>query len=51
MYAYGVTEAAIEAARSGLSPLIVSVDNEVSDLIRKIDEQGINYEIIEMRQS
>jgi putative transcriptional regulator len=50
IYAYGVKDAAIEAARSGLSPLIVSVDTEISDLIRRLDEQGIDYDIIELKK-
>lgn len=51
IYVYGVTEAAIEAARSGLSPLIVSVDNEISDLMRRLDEQSIDYDIIDIRKA
>jgi len=51
VYAYGVTEAAIEAARSGLSPLILSVDSEISDLIRRLDEQSIDYNIIEVKKA
>jgi len=51
IYAYGVTEAAIEAARSGLSPVIVAIDSEVSDLMRRLNEQGIDYEIIEVKKT
>ena len=50
IYAYGVTEAAIQSAKSGLSPLIVSVDDEASDLIRRLDEEGIGYTITDIRK-
>jgi len=50
VYNYGVTEAVIEAAKSGLSPLIVSVDDEISGLIRRLGEEGIGCEIIDIRK-
>jgi putative transcriptional regulator len=50
IYKYGVTEAAIEAAYSGLSFLVVCVDSMTSDLIKRLDEAGINYELKDMRR-
>ncbi|TET26052.1 MAG: winged helix-turn-helix transcriptional regulator [Dehalococcoidia bacterium] len=44
---YGAVEAAIEAAKSGLPPLVVCVDNETSDLIARIEKEGISYELID----
>ena len=50
VYAYGVTEVAIEAANSGLRPLIVCVDDETSGLIRRLEEENIDYELIDLRK-
>ena len=49
-YNYGVTEAAIEAAKSGLFPLVLCVDDEASGLIRKLEEENIDYELIDLRK-
>jgi len=43
---FGAVEAAIEAARSGLNALVVCVDNEMSDLIGRLEKEGIKYELI-----
>jgi len=51
IYAYGVTEAFIEAAKSGLSPVIVCVDDDTSDLMRRLDEENIGYELTDLRKS
>jgi putative transcriptional regulator len=50
IYAYGVKEAAIEAASSGLHPLIVCVDDETLDFIRRLEEENIDYELIDLRK-
>lgn len=50
IYAYGVTEAAIEAARTGLCPVIVCVDDEIPGLARKLGEEDIDYEIVEVKK-
>lgn len=50
VYAYGVTEAAIEAAKSGLSPIILCVDDETPGLIGKLGIENIDYELIDLRQ-
>lgn len=49
-YIYGVKEAAIEAALSGLCPLIVCVDDETSALIGRLEEENIDYELIDLRK-
>lgn len=48
-YEYGVREAVIEAARSGLSPTVACVDNDTADLIRLLEEKGIDYDIVDGR--
>jgi len=50
IYAYGVTEAAIEATRTGLCPVIVCVDDEIPGLTRKLGEEDIDYEIVEVKK-
>jgi len=50
IYVYGVTEAAIEAAKTGLCPTIVCVDNEIPGLTRKLGEENIDYEIVDMKK-
>jgi len=44
---YGAAAAAIEATKSGLSALVVCVENETSDLITKLEKEGISYELID----
>lgn len=44
---FGVIEATIEAARSGLNPLVVCAEGESSGLIRRLADAGISYQIIE----
>jgi len=43
---YGVREAVVEAARSGLSPAVVCVDADTSDLLKRLEEKNIDYEIL-----
>jgi len=50
IYVYGVTEAAIEAAKSGLCPVIVCVDDEIPGLTRRLGEAEIDYEIADMKK-
>lgn len=47
---YGVTEAAIEAAKTGLRPVIVCVDDEIPALTRRLREEDIDYEIVDMKK-
>ncbi|MFC1931037.1 winged helix-turn-helix transcriptional regulator [Chloroflexota bacterium] len=50
VYIYGVTEAAIEAARSGICPVIVCVDDETPNLTRKLGEENIDYKIVDIKK-
>lgn len=47
-YMYGSTEAAIEAAKSGLNPLVVCVENETSALIKRLEEEKVSYELFDL---
>lgn len=47
---YGVTEAAIEAAHSGLDPLILSVEDAIPDLIKRLEEERIDYDLIDTQK-
>lgn len=47
-YMYGSTEAAIEAAKSGLNPLVVCVEDETSALIKRLEEEKISYELFDI---
>ncbi len=49
-YLYGATEAAIEAARSGLQPLVVGVEEETPGLIKRLEEASIAYELIDIER-
>ena len=49
-YVYGVTEAAIEAVKTGLCPVIVCVDDEIPSLTRKLGEEDIDYEIVDVKK-
>jgi len=44
---YGATEAAIEAAKSGLKPLVVCVDSETSELIARLEKERIAYQLFD----
>ncbi len=47
---YGVKEAVVEAAYTGLSPVVVCVDSQTSDLLQRLEEENIDYELIELRK-
>jgi len=47
---YGVKEAVVEAARSGISPAVVCVDDDTSVLLRTLEEKGVDYEILDGRK-
>ena len=44
---YGSGEAAIEAANCGLNPLVVCVEGGISDLIKRLEAEHIDYEIVD----
>jgi len=48
---YGATETAIEAAKSGLSPLVVCVDSETSNLIARLERESIAYQLFDAEES
>ncbi|MFC1873735.1 winged helix-turn-helix transcriptional regulator [Chloroflexota bacterium] len=50
VYAYGVTEAAIEAAKSGISPVVVCVEDDTSGLMRRLDGENIDYSLADLRK-
>ena len=49
-YAYGVTEAAVEAAKSGLYPVIACIDDAVPGLTQRLSEADIDYEIVDVKK-
>jgi putative transcriptional regulator len=48
-YYYGAKEAVIEAANSGLSPVIACVDEEIPILTNRLEEAGIKYRLLDLR--
>lgn len=49
-YIHGVREAAIEAAYCGLSSLVVCSEDKVSILVQRLEEEHLNYEIIDLTE-
>jgi putative transcriptional regulator len=49
-YVHGVREAAIEAAYCGLSCLVVCSEDKVPILVPRLDEENLDYEIVDLRQ-
>jgi len=49
-YLYGAAEAAVEAAQSGLRPLLLCVEDEVSRLVKRLEEENIGYELIDIEK-
>ena len=48
---YGAREAVIEAANSGLSPVIVCTDEEIPTLIKMLEEADIKHKLLDLRVS
>ncbi len=48
---FGAKEAVIEAAWHGMSPFVVSVDDELPSLLRRLDSEGLEYELHELKLS
>lgn len=44
---YGAAAAAIEAAKSGLKPLVVCVDSEAAELIARLERESIAYQLFD----
>jgi putative transcriptional regulator len=47
---YGVADAVVEAARSGISPAVVCVDDDTSALLKTLEQRGVDYEIVDGRK-
>jgi len=47
-YVHGVREAAIEAAYCGLSFLVVCSEDKVSILVQRLEEENLDYEIVDL---
>lgn len=50
-YVYGVAEAAVEAARSGLSFLIVCAEDDTPKLLARLTEANLDYEVLDLRKA
>jgi len=50
-YIYGVKEAVGEAARSGLAAAVVCVDDDTAELIKTLEDKGIDYDITDGRKT
>jgi putative transcriptional regulator len=49
-YVHGVREAAIEAAYCGLPFLIICSEDKVSILVQRLEEETLDYEIVDLRK-
>lgn len=47
-YLYGVKDAAVEAARCGICPIVLCVDYDTMDLLQTLEAKGIDYELIDL---
>jgi putative transcriptional regulator len=47
-YTYGTKEAITEAAQSGLSSVVVCVDDEIPDLLQTLGEKHLGYKLLEL---
>jgi putative transcriptional regulator len=50
-YLHGVREAAIEAAYCGLFFLVVCSEDKVSILVQRLEEENLDYEIVDLKGS
>jgi putative transcriptional regulator len=50
VYYYGVKEAVVEASQHGLSPVVACVEDEISSLIKKLEEKNIPYDLIDLKK-
>ena len=49
-YVHGVREAAIEAAYCGLSFLVVCSEDRISILVQRLEEENLDYEIVDLKR-
>lgn len=47
-YFYGVKEATVEAARSGLSSTVVCVEDDLPGLVQRFTEDNLSYELLDL---
>jgi len=47
-YFYGVKQAAVEAARSGLSSVVVCVEDDIPRLVQALTEDNLSYELLDL---
>ena len=47
-YTYGAKEAISEAAQSGLSSVVVCVDDEIPELLQTLGENHLGYKLLEL---
>lgn len=47
-YSYGTKEAIVEAAQSGLSSVVVCVDDEIPELLQMLGEKHLGYKLLEL---
>lgn len=47
-HVYGAKQATLEAANSGLDPLVVCVADEIPDLVTRLEEEKISYDLIDI---
>jgi putative transcriptional regulator len=45
---YGVIEAVVDASHHGLSPLVVGVDKELPEMLRRLEEEGIPFNVVDV---
>ncbi|MCK4387746.1 MAG: Crp/Fnr family transcriptional regulator, partial [Dehalococcoidia bacterium] len=50
-YRYGVKEAMVEAASCGQSFLVVSTEDAVSEVFRRLEEENLEYKIVDLAQN
>jgi putative transcriptional regulator len=49
-YMHGVREAAVEAAYCGLPFLVVCCEDRVSILVQRLEEENLDYEIVDLKK-
>jgi putative transcriptional regulator len=47
---FGARESVIEAARHGISSVIVSIDELIPDLLDRLESEGLKYELVDLIQ-
>ncbi|MCW7076530.1 MAG: DUF7839 domain-containing protein [Candidatus Syntropharchaeales archaeon] len=47
---YGVKSVVVEAARRGISPVIVCVESELPSLLKRLGEDAIGYEFVDIKR-